>query len=41
MWANIGDEKVWESKTIRLLGKKIDNKLKFDEHMRRAFERFS
>ena len=21
--------------------KKIDNKLKFDEHMRRAFERFS
>ena len=34
MWAQIGNVKIWESKTQKLLGAKIDRTLNFDEHVR-------
>ena len=34
MWAQIGNTKIWESKTQKLLGVKIDRTLNFDEHVR-------
>ena len=33
MWAKIGDEQIWESRTVKLLGVTIDNELKFDEYI--------
>ena len=33
MWAKIGDDQIWESRTVKLLGITIDNELKFDEHI--------
>ena len=37
MWAKIGDDKIWESKTVKLLGITIDNELKFDEHISNVY----
>ena len=34
MWAKIGDDKIWEFRTVTLLGITIENKLKFEEHIR-------
>ena len=31
MWAKIGDDQIWESRTVKLLGITIDNELQFDE----------
>ena len=31
MWAKVGDDTIWESRTVKLLSVIIDNKLKFDE----------
>ena len=33
LWAKIGNDKIWETKTVKLLGITIDNELKFDEHL--------
>ena len=33
MWAKIGDDQIWESRTVKLLGIKIDNEQKFDEYI--------
>ena len=33
MWAKIGDNQIWGSRTVKLLGITIDNELKFDERM--------
>ena len=33
MWAKIGNDKILESRTVKLLGITIDNELKFDEHI--------
>ena len=33
MWAKIGDDQIWESRTVKLLGVAIDNELKFDEYI--------
>ena len=33
MWANIGGDKIWESKEVELLGITIDSDLKFDKHI--------
>ena len=33
MWAKIGDDEIWECRTIKLLGITIDNELKFDEYI--------
>ena len=33
MWAKIGDDQIWESGTVKLLGIIIDNELKFDEYI--------
>ena len=33
MWAKIVDDQIWESRTVKLLGRTIDNKLKFDEYI--------
>ena len=33
MWAKVGNDKIWESRTVRLLGVTIDNQLKFNEHV--------
>ena len=30
MWARVGNDLIWESRTIKLLGITIDNELKFD-----------
>ena len=32
-WAKIGDDKIWESNEVNLLGVAIDNKLKLDSHI--------
>ena len=32
-WAKVGDDKIWESKEVKLLGVAVDNKLKFDSHI--------
>ena len=33
MWPKIGDDQIWESRTVKLLGITIDNELKFDEYV--------
>ena len=33
VWANIGNEKIWESNKQKLLGLDIDRNLNFDEHI--------
>ena len=33
MWAKIGDDQIWESRTFKLLDITIDNELKFDEYI--------
>ena len=33
MWAKIGDDQIWESRTVKFLGVTIDNELKFDEYI--------
>ena len=33
MWTKIGDDQIWESRTVKLLGITIDNELKHDEYI--------
>ena len=33
LWAKIGNNRIWENRTVKLLGINIDNELKFDEHL--------
>ena len=33
MWAKVGDDQIWESRTVKLLGITIDNELKFVEYI--------
>ena len=33
MWAKIGHDQIWESRTVKLLGITIDNELKLDEYI--------
>ena len=33
LWAKIGNDKSWETRTVKLLGITIYNELKFDEHL--------
>ena len=33
MWARVGNDLIWESRTVKPLGITIDNELKFDEHI--------
>ena len=33
MWAKVGNDKIWESITVKLLGVTIDNQLKFNGHV--------
>ena len=33
MWIRIRDNMIWENRTVKLLGIKIDNELKFDEYL--------
>jgi len=32
-FVNVGSDKIWESKDVKLLGVTIDNELKFDKHI--------
>lgn len=32
-WAEIGEDKIWESSGTKLLGEAIDNNLNFDSHI--------
>ena len=32
-WAKIGNSRIRESRTVKLLGMTLDNELKFDEHL--------
>ena len=34
LWAKVGEEMIWESKSEKLLGLTIDKGLKFDEHLK-------
>ena len=33
LWVKIGNDRIWESRTVKLLGITLDNDLKFDEHL--------
>ena len=33
LWAKIGNDRIWETKAVKLLGVTIDNELKFDVHL--------
>ena len=33
LWTKIGNNRIWENGTVKLLGITIDNELKFDEHL--------
>ena len=33
LWAKIGNDRIWETKAVKLLGVTIDNELKFDAHL--------
>jgi len=33
-WVKIGEDKIWEEKSVKLLGVAIDNELKFDSHVK-------
>ena len=33
-WVKIGEDKIWEEKSVKLLGVTIDNELKFDSHVK-------
>ena len=37
MWAKIGDDKIWESRTVKLLDITIDNELKFYVHISNVY----
>ena len=37
LWAKIGNDKIWETRSVELLGVTIDNDLKFDEHLLKIF----
>ena len=34
MFVSIGKDKIWESKSVKLLGITIDQELKFDKHIK-------
>ena len=38
LWAKIGDDKIWETGTVKLLSITIDNELKFDEHLSNVWQ---
>ena len=33
MWAEMGEENIWESSGVKLVGVTIDNKINFDSHV--------
>ena len=33
LWIDIGNDEIWESSNVKLLGVNIDRDLKFNEHM--------
>ena len=33
MWAQVGDERIWESYREKLLGLTIDKQVRFDKHL--------
>ena len=33
MWVKLGEDKIWENNTVKLLGVTIDKQLKFDTHV--------
>ena len=33
MWEKVGNDKIWKSRTVKLLGATIDKQLKFNEHV--------
>ena len=38
IWAKIGTDLIWESNSVKLPGKTIDNHLKFDKHVLKQIE---
>ena len=41
MWAKLGNDKMWESNTVKLLGITIDYLLKFNEHVLYIYQKAS
>ena len=39
IWINVGENKIWESKSEKLLGIEVDSKLKFDIHIENVLKR--
>ena len=39
IWARVGNDLIWESRTVKLLGITIDNELKFDVHIKMFYSR--
>ena len=38
-WAKIGDDQIWEFRTVKLLGITIDNEMKFDEYISNVYKK--
>ena len=36
LWTKIGNNRIWENRTVKLIGITTDNELKFDEHLSNA-----
>ena len=41
MFANVGNEKIWESLSEKLLGVTVDKELKFNEHLNNVYKKAS
>ena len=41
MWADVGEDKIWESNGVELLGTTIDGKMKIDKHVSKLYPKAS
>ena len=41
VWAQVGEDKIWESADVKLLGVTVDKELKFDKHVLKVYSKAS
>lgn len=41
MWADVGEDKIWGSNGVKLLGTTIDGKMKIDKHVSKLYPKAS
>ena len=41
VWAQVGENKIWDSADVKLLGVTIDKELKFDKHISKSYTKAS